>query len=273
MLAELSSRRGVTRFQDATQRAIDIRPWRGEDWSGLIALYDSVFAAGNGARSFPPLNAQQRASWLEELTSRGPNAVALAGARIIAHAALVGYDGGASHELVLFVHPDYRNTGIGGALLDSTIAGARREELSRIWISGEREYGRIASLYASRGFQRESQPVAGRDVLTLDLSNSRWPRWRVTERLVATIGAAAWDRLGALGRGLRLVMIPLVCALMIAIVSEDPRGRGLALILAAAAVLFGIGSQLKAIVFGTALRRRTPNELPRDTAEWMARLR
>jgi GNAT superfamily N-acetyltransferase len=273
MLADLASRRGATRFHDATQRVIDLRPWRAEDWSRLVALYDSFFAPGNRTRSFPPLNAQQRASWLEELTSRGPNVVAVAGTRIVGHAALVGYDSGISHELVLFVHPDYRNTGIGGALLDSALDSARREDFSRIWISGEREHGRIASLYESRGFQRGGESVAGREVLTLVLSDPAWQSWRVTERFVAAIGAAAWDRLGALARGLRVVMIPLVCALMIAVASEDPRGRALALVLAAAAVVFGIGIQMKAIIFGTAPRRRVPNEGLRSTAEWMARLR
>ena len=206
MLAEIAGRRAMKRFHDGAARLIEIRAWEPGDWSALTALYDAFLAAGDRTRGLPPLNAPQRASWLEELVTRGPNLTAWAGQRIVGHAALVAHDGGASHELVLFVHPDYREAGIGAALRDALRRVAPRE--------------------------------------------GHGGRWQRLHRLVASATGAVGVRLLALIQAVRLAMIPLVCAVVIALVSADPRGRVLALIVAVASVVFGVGLQMRAIVFG-----------------------
>jgi L-amino acid N-acyltransferase YncA len=272
MLAEIANRRERKRFQDAVQRVIEIGGWEAEDWTALSALYDSFFTSGDRARTFPPLNAQQRASWLEELTSRGPNFVARSGNRIVGHAALVAYDAGLSHELVLFVHPDYRGAGIGGALLDSLVQLAPRARVSRIWMVAEGQHASSSALYESRGFRRDRDHVPGRELWTLDVTaTSR--QWQRTEQLLAKLSTATRVRLFALLRAVRLVMIPLVCAVIIAVVSGDTHGRFLALILAAASLVFGIGVQMRAIVFGQPSATRAPNADTSRTGEWLARLR
>jgi GNAT superfamily N-acetyltransferase len=77
---------------------------------------------------------------------------------------------------------------------------------------------------------------------------------------MAKMAAGGMARLRALGDAARYMMIPLICALVIAVVSEDPRGRWLALILAAAFIVFGIAVYFREIVFG----RRTTMA----TGEW-----
>jgi len=67
------------------------------------------------------------------------------------------------------------------------------------------------------------------------------------------------------------VMIPLVCALVIAIASEDPRGRTLAIILARASIGFGLAVHGRSLVRGQR-DRGIPNDYL-TTDEWMARLR
>lgn len=270
MLAEIASRGAIKRFHDAKARLIEIRAWTPDDWTALTALYDAFFAPGDRVRALPPLNAPQRASWLEELIARGPNLVARAGNRIVGHAALVAYDGGTSHELVLFVHPDYREAGVGAALLDTLLQLAPREGVARMWLTADREFA--ATLYEPRGFRRDVERVAGREVWTLDVREIRGRRWQRAQRVVSKVTGEVGVRLGALAHAVRLVLIPLACAVIIAAVSEDPRGRVLALMLAIASVVFGICLQLRAIVFGSAPRRREPNDVPRTTGEWMARL-
>jgi GNAT superfamily N-acetyltransferase len=229
LFAEIGARKGVTRFRDTQQREIELRAWQGDDWSGVAALYDTFFPSADRRRALPALNAQQRTSWLEELTTRGPNAVALIGGRVIGHAALVGSDDARSHELVLFVHRDYRGAGIGRALHDAVLDLARRE-------------GVMAST----------------------------PPSNLTDRLVSAFGRGVGVRLGAVLGAVRLVMIPLVCAATIAVVSEDPHGRTLAIILAVASLLFGLGVQMRTIVLGRP--DRPPLHPVANTGEWMARL-
>lgn len=272
MLAEIANRRERKRFYDAEQRLIDIREWRADDWTAIRALYDTFFTSGDRARAFPPLNAQQRASWLEELTTRGPNLVASLGHRVIGHAALVAYDSGSSHELVLFVHPEYRGAGIGGSLLDVLVQMAPRARVSRIWLIADQPCAPSSALYERRGFRRDVEQVPGRELWTLDMRTTT-PQWQRTEQLVAKVTAETRVRLQALLRALRVVMIPLVCAVVIAVVSGDTRGRMLALVLAAASVVFGIAMQMRAIVFGQSSAAQSPNADTRHTGEWLARLR
>jgi hypothetical protein len=78
--------------------------------------------------------------------------------------------------------------------------------------------------------------------------------------------SSAGGRLRAIGDAFRLVMIPVICALVIALVSEDPRGVIIALALASAFVVFGIAVQHREILFGHSLPRRfTPNDSARAT--------
>ena len=272
MLAEIANRRERKRFSDKKHRVIEIRGWQAEDWTALCALYDAACTSPDRALAFPPLNAQQRASWLEALTSRGPNLVAYCGNRIIGHAALVAYDGGISHELVLFVHPDYRSASIGGTLLDALIQIAPRERVSRIWLIADRLSAASSALYASRGFRRDVDHLPGRELWTLAVSNTS-QHWQSAVQLVAKLTMAARVRLQALVRAVRLVMIPLICAVIIALVSGNTHGRTLALVLAAASVVFGIAMQIRTIVFGHSSVTRTPNADTRHTGEWLARLR
>jgi len=272
MLAEIANRRERKRFRDAEERVIEIRGWQPEDWNALCALYDTFFASSDRTRGFPPLNAQQRVSWIEALTSRGPNLVAYAGNRIIGHAALVAYDGGISHELVLFVHPDYRGATIGGTLLDALIEIAPRERVSRIWLIADRLHATSSGLYADRGFRRDVEHLAGGERWTLQLSSAS-QHGQPAAQLVAKLTIATRIRVQALLRAVRLVMIPLVCAVIIAVVSGNTHGRTLALVLAAAAVVFGIALQIRTIVFGHSSVSRRPNADTRRTGEWLARLR
>jgi hypothetical protein len=63
----------------------------------------------------------------------------------------------------------------------------------------------------------------------------------------------------------------LVCALVIAVASEDPRGRTLAIILALASIGFGLAVRGRSLVRGPR-DRGIPNDYL-TTDEWMARLR
>ena len=242
LVTELSSRKGVRNMRDDRGRVIEVRAGRPADSSAVEALYDAYLASGEGTRAFRLLTARQRASWIEELTS-GDNIVARSSSHVVAHAALLARDEDASRELVLFVHPDYRHAGIGRELLDWVLEAARRIGASRVWFRAQPGYECSARLFARRGFRREGERVDGRESWAVDLTAERSPRWPVTERLVDATAGVLRVPIATLLRGLRIAMIPLVCALVIAAASEDPRGRVLGFTLAILSVLFGVGVQ------------------------------
>ncbi len=259
LVTELSSRRGVRSMRDERDRVIEVRAGRPDDSSAVEALYDAYLASGEWTRAFPLLTARQRASWIEELTS-GETIVARSSGRVVGHAALLAHKEEASRELVLLVHPDYRQAGIGRELLDWVLEAARRAGASRVWLRAQAGYECSASLFGRRGFRREGERAPGRAIWAADVAGE----WRVTERLVDATASMLRVPVAALLRGLRIAMIPLVCALVIAAASEDPRGRTLGFILAGLSVLFGVGTQLPALVFGLRSTRHLSRPVRRE---------
>jgi GNAT superfamily N-acetyltransferase len=226
LLVESARRRRNRRVRDARNRPIEIGPWQPYDWRGLIALYGLVDLP-QGVRKLP-LNPQQRVVWLEHLLSRGPNVVARCDGRIVGHAAVITYDRGASHELMVFVHPDFQDAGIEAAVTDDALRLARREGI--------------------------------------DVSHLLTPTFSI-------ITSASRTGLRAVFGGLRFVMIPLICALVIAVASQDSRGRAFAIALAIASIVFGLAVQLRELARGRSSAERVPNDSPGDAGAWMARLR
>ena len=72
---------------------------------------------------------------------------------------------------------------------------------------------------------------------------------------------------------LRFAWIPTLCAVVVALASEDARGRQYGIALAVASLVLGVAFHAREILRGRAARRRTSGEVPTSTAEWMLRLR
>jgi ribosomal protein S18 acetylase RimI-like enzyme len=246
-------------FRDREERLIELGTWQPNEWAELMALY-SAPDLSRDSHSLTLLKSERRAVWLDQVLSRGPSLVARCGSKVVGHAGLVAYDGGLSHELILFVHREYRNAGIGGALLDAALQLAPREGIERIWLTAEHGDDRACALYRGRGFrvsadaeQPPSSATRGEEVWTLDLRDLS-PADEPSGNADAASSAIA-VRLRALRHALRLMMIPIVCALVVAVVSEDPRGRLLALVLAFASAAFGIVVNGREILLGAGRGR------------------
>ena len=220
--AEQARRSARRRFRDQLHRDIELGEWEPGDWAGLVSLYGS-FDAARTAWARPPVGEERRAVWMEQLLSRGPSVVARAAGRIVGHAALVAFNRGDSQELVVFVHPDYRSAGIVTALVDALRRFARRQ-----------------------GVTTRALPA------TSPRRSTSWTRGP------AALGAAGRTRLRAVVDAVRMVMIPLVCAIVIAVASEDPRGRALAIAMVFVSLGFGLLVNGRAIV-GVRSRGSAPN--------------
>jgi disulfide bond formation protein DsbB len=80
-------------------------------------------------------------------------------------------------------------------------------------------------------------------------------------------------RLRGLVGAVRFAWIPAVCALVVALASEDPRGRLLAAALGLASLALGVAVHAREIVLGRAARRAAAGAVPPTTGEWLAALR
>lgn len=130
------------------------------DRDALRAMYDR-FDGTDRAQGVPPADPERRHEWLDTLLDGGDNVVAWHDGEAVGHAALLGdpnpdgdsgADGPDSHELAVFVDPDYRGAGVGTELLRSLLAYGDRRGVERIFLSVERANRAAVALYRKFDF-------------------------------------------------------------------------------------------------------------------------
>ena len=80
-------------------------------------------------------------------------------------------------------------------------------------------------------------------------------------------------RLRGVAAALRFSWIPIVCALVVAVASEDPRGRVLAALIALVVLGLGVVVHVREILAVQPARHEAQPQHTISTGEWMARLR
>ena len=136
-------------FVDGADREVAIRPYRPDDFEGLVAMY-ADFDPAQRAQGTPPIGVDAVREWVEGLLA-GENVVALAGDRIVGHISFVP-DGTGRHELAIFVHQDYQGAGVGTNLMASGLGYATERGVSYVWLSVESWKRDVQRFYSRAGF-------------------------------------------------------------------------------------------------------------------------
>lgn len=137
------------RFTDDAGRDVEVRPYRDEDFEGLVRMYDT-FDPGQRAQGTPPLGTEAVREWLTDILE-GVNAVAVTDDRIVGHVSFVP-DGTGRHELAIFVHQDYQRAGIGTELMAAGLGHASERGVGYVWLSVEAWERDIQRFYSRAGF-------------------------------------------------------------------------------------------------------------------------
>jgi ribosomal protein S18 acetylase RimI-like enzyme len=141
--------RPPTTFTDQAGREITVRT--DDDLDALVAMYDE-FTDADRAQGLPPRGETRRRSWLQSLVPEGVHLLAVHDGLAVGHAALVPMSE-TTHELVVFVRPDYQLAGIGSRLVSHLLGAGRARGVERVWLTVHR-HNRVAKrLYRSTGFE------------------------------------------------------------------------------------------------------------------------
>jgi ribosomal protein S18 acetylase RimI-like enzyme len=139
-------------FADETGRSIRIERGIG-DRAALIAMYES-YAPHHRAQGLPPVGRERIEEWLDTV-AEGLNVVAWHGDRAVGHSALLGDAN--DHELMIFVHQNYRLSGIGSRLIRSLLAYGQAEGVETVWLCVRPSNAIAVSLYESVGFEQTDE--------------------------------------------------------------------------------------------------------------------
>ncbi|MDY6764135.1 MAG: GNAT family N-acetyltransferase [Halobacteria archaeon] len=140
------------RFVDKYGAPIVIRPYQPTDYDRLMGMYED-YASEHRSLGVPPPPAKNLVEeWLDRLTERGQNFVALDGNRIVGHAVYSPVDS-EEPELAVFVHQDYHERGIGTELCKHVLAYAADEGYESIVLNVERRNKRAIHVFKKLGFE------------------------------------------------------------------------------------------------------------------------
>jgi ribosomal protein S18 acetylase RimI-like enzyme len=131
---------------------ITINPYEESYFAPLVHMYDSYDPLGS-VQGLPPLDKDKRHQWVQDIISRGTNLVALYSDNVIGHASLFSMPANWA-EYFIFIHQDFQRQGIGTATTLYVIDWARKEDLSSIWLTVDRNNFVAISLWRSVGFKR-----------------------------------------------------------------------------------------------------------------------
>lgn len=134
---------------DEHGRAVEIREYRNDDFEALVAMYDR-FDPTQRAQGVPPLDTGAIREWLANVLG-GVNVVARCDERIVGHVSFVP-DGTDRHELMIFVHQEYQQAGIGSHLIAAGMGEARRAGVDYVWLSVEKPKRYQQRFYSRAGF-------------------------------------------------------------------------------------------------------------------------
>jgi len=137
-------------------RAVLIREFRMEDKEKLIEMYESL--SNEAVRwGMPPYTKEVIERWLSNLQNLIV-LVALYGDKIVGHAQIYKLPHprrkGAG-DLVIYLHQDFHNVGMGTAMLTELVELARGEGLHRIGLNVIVDNKRAINLYRKFGFKIE----------------------------------------------------------------------------------------------------------------------
>lgn len=138
------------RFTDKEEKALIVRPYRFEDFETLVDMYEDLDSYSR-TMGLPPASRPQIENWLVNLMDRGWGLVALRADRIAGHVAATP-ETSSTPEIVIFVHQDARDRGIGTELMKQLVAYAANKDHSGLSLEVSSGKDRAISVYENIGF-------------------------------------------------------------------------------------------------------------------------
>jgi GNAT superfamily N-acetyltransferase len=123
-----------------------------DDLSHLMGMYH-VFSPKPASQGLPPPEPATCRKWARSLFEKGFNLLAWRENRVIGHAALIKDFKGESGEFVIFVHQNFRNSGIGTELTRLSIQKAKELGLTSMWLTVSMNNFIAVKLYRNQGFK------------------------------------------------------------------------------------------------------------------------
>jgi ribosomal protein S18 acetylase RimI-like enzyme len=132
-----------------------IRQYEDQDYDAVVELYSACF-------DYPaPHNNPHLSIRRKTMMGDGLFFVSQTGKKI-SGAVMAGWDGHRGWIYSLAVHPEFRNRGIGGALVNQTVTELEKRDCPKVNLQVLPGNNQVIGFYAKHGFQVEERISMGR---------------------------------------------------------------------------------------------------------------
>ncbi|MCP4713706.1 MAG: GNAT family N-acetyltransferase [Deltaproteobacteria bacterium] len=138
-------------FVDKLGAEVIIRRADMHDYRSLLGMYD-LFEPKKCAQGIPPADPQRRKELVRKVLEQQVNVVCEHGEKIIGHACLLDIQPMIRAELEIAVHQDWRDRGLGTAMLGRVVEIARSCHYRSIWLTVTSLNRRAIHIYEKYGF-------------------------------------------------------------------------------------------------------------------------
>jgi diamine N-acetyltransferase len=123
-----------------------------EDFALLLQMY-RAFSPKPASQGLPPEDPETCRDWVKTLLGIGENLLAWNEGGVVAHVAVIPDAKGRSGELVIFVHQDHRNLGVGTELMRFTLEKFGHLGFDSVWLTVSLSNFIAIKLYRRLGFE------------------------------------------------------------------------------------------------------------------------
>ncbi len=131
---------------------ITIRPAYKEDYDGILRMYD-LYEPKESAQGLPPADPRRRKDLILRILNDSLSIVAEIEGFIAGHAGLIDIDPGIRSELLIVIHQNFQNRGIGSAMVELLLKLARHCRYHSIWMTVDVSNRKIIKVCRKHGFK------------------------------------------------------------------------------------------------------------------------
>ena len=157
----------MVEIRDKAGRVFEVNPCAEEGLEKLVAFYD-LFDPKGEYQGIPPVKKRARTSWVKGLVSQWQNFLILKEDKVVGHVA-VTMEEGPVHELIIFLHQDYRGQGVGSEALLRIQDMLKQKISKRLWLSVQNTNRVAIRCFQKVGFEFLSPPLEPEREMVLDL--------------------------------------------------------------------------------------------------------
>lgn len=139
-------------FTDKYGEKFIIRPANKKDYSLILKMYD-MFEPKESAQGLPPADPERRKNLVLKILDESLSVISEIGSTVAGHIGLIDIEPGIRSEMLVVIHQDWQDRGLGSAMVSLLLELARHCGYYKIWMTVDTRNRKIIKVCQKHGFK------------------------------------------------------------------------------------------------------------------------